>query len=109
MAQQDLLDAYQNMALLMQKMHIAAETEDWDQVFEIELLYAENFEQVKQLEAANRGELSESFKAKKIEIIQAILAEEQTVKDLVAPQMLALEKKANSAQTQVKLNNTYVS
>lgn len=109
MAKTDLIQAYQSLASLVEQMHAAAEAQDWDQVFDLELLYVQQFEMIKQLEAGQQQPVPASQQAEKTTIIQRILAEEGAVKNLVKPKMDSLEQEIKGTQVKVKLNNTYVS
>jgi flagellar protein FliT len=101
------LEVYEAVGQITDRMLAAARGGEWEQLTELE-------SQCSALVArmAASGEpvpLALDERARKVRIIQKILADDRAIRDLVSPWMAELAARLNSTSTSRKLTTTYAS
>jgi flagellar protein FliT len=101
------LEVYEAVSQLTDRMLAAARDGEWDTLSELERQCGAL---VAQLEAAGEAvPLAVDHRARKVQIIQKILADDRAIRDLVSPWMTELAARLNSTTNSRKLSATYAS
>lgn len=100
-----LIQRYELQANVMREMLGAARLQDWDRLTELEAFYTRQIEQLKLLEAGIL--LPEADKARKLNIIKAILADDREIRGLLDPWMARLSHLMQGSHMEAKLNRSY--
>lgn len=101
------LELYEAVGLLTDRMLAAARAGEWDQLTDLE---GECSALVARLAAINdAAPLAVDSRARKVKIIQKILADDRAIRDLVSPWMAELAARMNSSSTSRKLTTAYAS
>lgn len=101
------LEVYEAVAQITDRMLAAAQAGEWDQLTEIEDRCAALVASL--AAAATDAPLALEGRARKVQIIQKILADDRAIRDLVSPWMADLAARLNSTSTSRKLTTTYAS
>jgi flagellar protein FliT len=104
---ENYLEVYEAVGQVTDRMLAAARGGEWDQLTELE---SECSALVARLTLAARAEavpLAVDGRARKVEIIQKIMADDRAIRDLVSPWMAELAARLSSASTARKLTTTY--
>lgn len=101
------LELYEAVGQMTDRMLAAARAGEWDQLTDLE---SECSALVARLAAVNdAAPLPVDSRARKVKIIQKILADDRAIRDLVSPWMAELAARMNSSSTSRKLTTTYAS
>ncbi len=105
MNSQEVISLYETVATITDQMLAAARSGDWDQLVALESRCASH------VEILRSGEppvpLSGVVRAKKVQIIQKILADDREIRNLTQPWMAQLSQLINSTGTERKLSKAY--
>jgi flagellar protein FliT len=105
MSHVEVIALYEAVAELMEKMHLAAQQEDWDTLTELENLCAEHIKTLQSIESTSP--MTVEARQKKIASIKRILANDRDIRNLVSPWMARINKLLSSKKTEQKINLTY--
>ncbi|WP_353192895.1 flagellar protein FliT [Pandoraea pnomenusa] len=100
-----LLNCYESIAGLTERMLGVARGGDWDALIDLEAQYRAQVDSIKQLDAALP--LTEDERARKHEIIRRILADDAAIRDLVVPRLAHLDAMINNTRRQRALHEVY--
>jgi flagellar protein FliT len=101
------LEVYEAFGQITERMLTAARNGEWDQLTELE---QQCTALVARLAAAPPSPpLLLDGRARKVQLIQKILADDREIRDLVSPWMAELAARLNSTSTSRKLTTTYAS
>ena len=99
------LEVYEAVGQITDRMLAAARGGEWEQLTELE---SQCSALVAQLAATGETvPLALDGRARKVRIIQKILADDRAIRDLVSPWMADLAARLNSTSTSRKLTTTY--
>jgi flagellar protein FliT len=101
------LEVYEAVGQITDRMLAAARGGEWEQLTELE---SQCSALVARLAATGEtAPLALDGRARKVQIIQKILADDRAIRDLVSPWMAELAARLNSTSTSRKLTTTYAS
>lgn len=101
------LEVYEAVGQITDRMLAAAQGGEWDRLTELEHQCAALLASLPA--AGTSAPLALDGRARKVQIIQKILADDRAIRDLVSPWMAELAARLNSASTSRKLTTTYAS
>lgn len=102
---QEIIPLYQKISDLTGQMLQAAQSQNWDQLSELETSCSAHVSQLKQT-AANVA-LPGKLRMQKIEIIQKILGDDRAIRNLTEPWMRELQSLMQNTGNQRKLEHAY--
>lgn len=105
MNNQEIIILYETVATITDQMLAAARAGDWEKLAVLESRCADHVNILKTGEPPLP--LTGAVRARKVEIIKKILADDRAIRDLAEPWMAKLSLLINSSGTERKLNNTY--
>lgn len=101
----ELMEIYENVAVITDQMLNAAKSEDWDLLVELETHCSSH---VKTLQMNDtRDELTEEMRQRKVHVIKKILADDKEIRALTEPWMAQLSQLMQSSQSSRLLTKTY--
>ena len=105
MTSQEVLNTYENIAGITERMLQAARDSDWDRLV---LLEQECAAQVSHLRAdAALAALSGGDQRRKVDVLRKILDDDRQIRDLAMPWMAQLSALLNNSGTQRRLAGAY--
>lgn len=105
MNEQEVIYLYENVATITDQMLAAARVGDWEQLAALESRCADQVNILKTGEAP--VPLTGVSRARKVEIIKKILADDKEIRTITEPWMNKLSMMINSAGAERKLNRAY--
>lgn len=102
---EEMLSLYSSMANITDQMLSAARAGDWDRVTALEAHCASHVATLKSGEIP--AALSGAARAKKVALIQQILASDREIRDIAEPWMANLSALMHSAGAEKKLSQAY--
>jgi flagellar protein FliT len=101
----ELMEIYENVALITDKMLNAAKSEDWDLLIELETHCSTHVKTLQMNET--QDELTEEMRQRKVNVIKKILADDREIRVLTEPWMEQLSQIMQSSQSSRLLTKTY--
>jgi flagellar protein FliT len=105
MNSEQVISLYQAMSELTGQMLAAARVRDWEYLAELESHCAGHVEQLRQGEAPEA--LPAPLRARKVQMIHQILADDRAIRDLTTPWMAELSSLINSTGAERRLAQAY--
>lgn len=106
MDNQEILELYETVAGITDKMLAAARSGDWEELVSLETRCSSIVENIKRSEEP-RQELTPVAREHKVRIIKKILDDDRQIRDLTEPWMARLQAMISSTGTERKLAQTY--
>lgn len=106
MDNQEILELYETVASITDKMLAAARTGDWEQLAELESHCSSTVEIIRNNEEPHQP-LTAVARERKVRIIRKILEDDRQIRDITEPWMARLQAMISSAGTERKLAQTY--
>lgn len=100
-----LLNCYETIAGLTERMLGVARDGDWDALIDLETQYRTQVDAIKQLDAALP--LTDDERSRKHAIIRRILADDAAIRDLAVPHLAHLDAMINNTRRQRALHEVY--
>ena len=101
----ELIDLYENVAVITDKMLHAARQRDWELLCQLESNCSSTVAIIQKNEVP--VPLTPELKERKISMIKKILADDKEIRDITEPWMAELADLMQSNQTSRKLNQAY--
>jgi flagellar protein FliT len=101
----ELMEIYENVALITDQMLNAAKSEDWDLLIELETHCSTHVKTLQMNET--QEELTEEMRLRKVDVIKKILADDREIRVLTEPWMAQLSQIMQSSQSSRLLTKTY--
>jgi flagellar protein FliT len=101
----ELLNVYEKVAHITADMLIAAQSNDWELLAQLEGDCSTHVSTLREFEG--RSDLPADLKAKKVSIIKQILADDRAIRDITEPWMQNLTNLMKSSSTTRKLSQSY--
>ena len=105
MNSQEVIALYETVAVITDKMLVAARSGDWDEVAVLESDCASHVQTLKQGEPP--APLTGDIRLRKVQIIKKILADDRAIRDIAEPWMARLSQLMHSSGTERKLSQAY--
>lgn len=105
MTSQEIMNVYEAMVALTDKMVQAATASDWDELVLLEQQCSAYVRQLK--EAVPAVELDVANRERKVEAIRKMLDDDRKIRDLTMPWMARLSALINSTGTERRLASAY--
>ncbi len=104
MDQTYIVSIYESVAQTTDQMLMAARSQDWDRLVELEACCGQYVEKLKMIDDC---QLSGESRERKVASIKQILAADREIRNLVAPWMLKLNVMLNTNKNEKNLARTY--
>jgi flagellar protein FliT len=101
----ELLNVYEKVAHITAEMLIAAQSNDWELLAQLEDTCGAHISTLREFEGPS--ELPADLKTKKVAIIKQILADDRAIRDITEPWMQNLTNLMKSSSTSRKLSQSY--
>ena len=101
----ELIDLYENVAVITDQMLHAARKRDWELLTQLEQNCSSTVAKIRENELPTV--LSEELRERKIRTIKKILADDKEIRDITEPWMAELSNLIRSNGTARKLNQAY--
>lgn len=101
-----IVEEYQQLATITGKMREAADAGDWEQLIALEKRCAQQVAEIKPHDATPANEQARQQKAA---LIKKMLADDKAIRARTEPWMRQLEKIMNSARSEQRLQQAYMS
>ena len=105
MNNQEVIALYETVAVITDKMLLAARSGDWEELAVLESHCASHVEILKQGEPPTP--LTGETRLRKVQIIKKILADDRAIRDIAEPWMARLSQLMQSSGTERKLSQAY--
>ena len=104
MNSQEVVFLYETIAVITDKMLVAARNANWTQLATLEKVCAQHIETIKR----NDQEVAQgAIRERKVKIIQKILADDREIRNITEPWMTKLSMQINSVSAKRKLAKAY--
>jgi flagellar protein FliT len=104
-AEQAVLECYEEIARASQRMLKAAERADWDDLIAAEMVCANLINKVSRL--TRDADISEHGNRRRMQIIHRVLADDAQIRNLVEPRLVTLEGFLRGRSNGKRLDNAY--
>lgn len=101
----EIMEIYENVAVITDKMLNAAKSEDWDLLIELETHCSTHVKTLQMNDS--QDELTEEMRQRKVNVIKKILADDREIRVLTEPWMEQLSQIMQSSQSSRLLTKTY--
>ncbi len=104
-AERNIISCYESIALVSARMLEAARAGAWDDLLAAEADCARQIEALRQLGAG--APMSEAARARRVELLRRILADDAEVRALTQPWLATLDQFLNGRDMQRRVQGTY--
>jgi len=101
-----VIENYQHLSKITEKMRAAAIQGEWDHLVELEQECSQYVESMKQDDLAP---LDESIRRQKVALIHKILADDAAIRDQTLPWMAQLQRNMQSSRSEQRVKQAYSS
>jgi flagellar protein FliT len=105
MEKREILSVYEKVSSVMEKMAQAAQDSDWDMLIELEAHYTLYMNLLRQKD--HHEDLTDEEIQFKMELIQKILDDDKTIRELTEPWMKQLSELIAHSSTSRKIDHAY--